>query len=354
MFTQSMLRKLIIALVLISLAIFIYLYSNVFMPILLALLTAIMFEPLVKWFQKLLKTEKRLLPVTLFFTIFLVSISIAIYVATIHLINQLMTWFYQLPRYVAHIQLFAMEKMDDLHEFLKDMPYNHLIMLEIERQTQGLTEKAYDAAQQGILLVSKWIQAIPNLIVLTLVFLIALFLFSLDLPRIANLFYSMFKEETEEKLRYVFERLGKVFLGYWKAQFLLSILIFVLTYLALLYMAPEHALLMSVIIWFIDIIPLYVGPALILVPWAIFAFIMGNNELGIQLLVFATLLLILRRSIEPKVLGDHMGLSALATVLSMYFGFYFFGVIGLIFGPFAVIALRSAREAGLFNMNIKI
>jgi predicted PurR-regulated permease PerM len=73
--------------------------------------------------------------------------------------------------------------------------------------------------------------------------------------------------------------------------------------------------------------------------------------MGIQLMVLALVLLILRRIIEPKVLGDSIGLNALPTVLSMYFGFVFFGVMGLILGPFVYIAVRSAIEAGLFRLN---
>jgi len=41
----------------------------------------------------------------------------------------------------------------------------------------------------------------------------------------------------------------------------------------------------------------------------------------------------------------------LPTVLTMYFGFVFFGVMGLILGPFVYIAIRSAKEAGLFQLN---
>ncbi|GAF22694.1 membrane protein [Bacillus sp. JCM 19047] len=78
--------------------------------------------------------------------------------------------------------------------------------------------------------------------------------------------------------------------------------------------------------------------------------ILGNTAQGIQLIVLALVLLIIRRIIEPKVLGDSIGLNALPTVLSMYFGFVFFNVIGLILGPFVYIAIRSAKEAGLFQL----
>ncbi|MBP1970480.1 putative PurR-regulated permease PerM [Virgibacillus natechei] len=129
--------------------------------------------------------------------------------------------------------------------------------------------------------------------------------------------------------------------------------LFIICYLSLLYIAPEAALILSLIIWVVDIIPLYIGPALVLVPWALVAMIIGNMAMGIQLIVLTIVLLVARRVIEPKVLGDSIGLAALPTVLSMYFGYVFGGVIGLILGPFVYIGFQTAKEAGLFEMTAK-
>lgn len=324
------------------------------MPILLALFTALMFEPFVKLLQKYMKTEKRLGAVIIVFTSFVIVTGYTIYVTMTTLINQFVNFIYQLPHYVIEIQLFVNQFIDDFNVLISDIPQKHLLVQELENQSQMLTDQASDAAQNVIPILASWIQSIPDLIVVTLIFLITLFLISLDLPRLTKMFYGFFKEETAVKIQYVTKRLGKVFLGYWKAQFFLSILILVLSYIGLLFIVPEHALLMSVVIWVVDIIPLYVGPALVLVPWAIYVFIVGEAAIGLWLLVLAAVLLIIRRILEPKVMGDQMGLSALATVLSMYFGLYFLGIMGLILGPFVIIAFKSAMEAELFKFSFKI
>ena len=89
-----------------------------------------------------------------------------------------------------------------------------------------------------------------------------------------------------------------------------------------------------------------------LIPWGLLAMMLGNVGAGIQLILLALIITILRRIIEPKVLGDSIGLAALPTVLSMYFGFVFFGVMGLILGPFVYIAILSAKESGLFDLGL--
>lgn len=351
---HPMIKKIIKYAILIGIAIFVYINFSIFAPILFALLSAVIFEPFVRLLQKLFKTEKRVVPVTIVFTIFVIVSSAIIYWSFTKLINKVTEWVTSFPSYAIEIQRFFESLIERFNTLIAEIPQKEMIIEEIDKQSQHVINNLYGLAQDLLFALTSWAQAIPNIIFVTLIYLITLFLFSLDLPRIKSLFYALFKKETEEKLRYVFKRLGEVFLGYWKAQFLLSIMIFILTYIGLIFISPNLALIMTIIIWVVDIIPLYVGPALILVPWAIIEMILGNMATGIQLLVLTLILLIIRRITEPKVLGDQIGLAALPTVLSMYFGYVFFGVMGLICGPFVVIALQAANEAGLFKFNIKI
>lgn len=342
-------KRIISLIALIVIGIFIYIYFSAFLPILLALLTALMFEPLVRWLKDKLKLEKRVLPVTIVFTLFILFSTLILYISITRVAKSIFDWSLRLPGYATEIQSFINEQIERFNQFIVEVPQGHLIVLELERQSENLIQAVLQLTSHLINTLGAMLQSIPNTIFVMLIYFIATFLFSLDLPRLLNLFFDTFKAETSSKLQYVFQKMGKVFLGYWKAQFILSIGVFVITYISLLFISPKAALVMSGIIWVVDIIPLYVGPALVLVPWGIFAMILGNVKTGIQLLVLATVLLILRRVIEPKVLGDSIGLAALPTVLSMYFGFVFFGVIGLILGPFVYIAIRSAKEGGLFD-----
>lgn len=349
---QLLFKRILIIVGLIAIGILTYIYFSVLLPILLALLTAMIFEPLVRLLQRHLKVQKRILPVTIVFISFIVMCGAILYFTLTKVIESLYEWALELPYYATQIQQFADQLIRDFNDAIEGMPQANLIVQELERQSDGLIDTAWNLTTQILTSTGNFLQSIPNLLFITLVFLITLFLISLDLPRLLNLFFNMFNKGTSEKLRFVFHKMGKVFLGYWKAQFILSVGVLVVTYISLLFIAPEAAGIMSFIIWTVDIIPLYVGPALILVPWGIVAMIIGNVNTGIQLIVLAVVLLILRRAIEPKVLGDSIGLAALPTVLSMYFGFVFFGVLGLIFGPFVYIAIRSAKESGLFDLKL--
>lgn len=348
--TSVLVRRIVFGAGLTALGIFVAVYFSVFSPILLAVLTAMICEPFVKFLQRKMKVKNRWLPVLIVFLTFIFICAAILYFTLTRVIKYLYDLAMNIPRYAIEVQIFMDNLIVRFYELVQEIPQGNLIILEMERQAETLYDKVLHFTAQFLSMLGAWLQSIPNMLFVTLVYLIVYFLVSLDFPKIVQLFYNLFKSETSEKLRHVFNRMGKVFLGYWKAQFLMSIGVFVITYVSLLFISPRSALIASIIIWVVDIIPLYVGPALILVPWGIIAMIMGNMNTGIQLLMLALILLILRRIIEPKVLGDFIGLAALPTILSMYFGFVFFGVMGLILGPFVYIAFRSAKESGLFDL----
>ncbi|MFB4210959.1 sporulation integral membrane protein YtvI [Shouchella sp. JSM 1781072] len=350
MLNRPVLKKLIIFLLIVAAALFVYFNFSAFMPILLALLTAMIFEPFVKYLKRKMKSERRLLPVTIVFLSFLLICGILLYVSIRYLVESIYSWSLQIPQYAFEVQQFADDMIDGFQTTLESIPQGTAIVAELERLSTTMVDAVLGITATVITSVASWLQSIPNLLFVALIYVITLFLFSLDLPRLLTNTFNLFKDDTSQKLQFVFRRMGKVFLGYWKAQFILSVGVFLVCYISLLFIAPGPALIMSILIWVVDIIPLYVGPALILVPWGLIAMIIGSTAQGVQLIVLALVLLIIRRIIEPKVLGDSIGLNALPTVLSMYFGFVFFGVLGLILGPFVYIAIRSAKEAGLFQL----
>ena len=144
-----------------------------------------------------------------------------------------------------------------------------------------------------------------------------------------------------------------MFVGFFKAQFLVSLIIFAVSLIGLLIMSPKLAFVMSLIIWLIDLIPI-IGSIIIVGPWALIEFIQGDIHAGIGLTILAIVLLIIRRTVEPKVMGQYMGISPLAALISMFLGVHLLGIAGFILGPLILIAYMVAKEAGIIKLNFKL
>ena len=81
-----------------------------------------------------------------------------------------------------------------------------------------------------------------------------------------------------------------------------------------------------------DIIPI-LGPGTLIVPWAAWSLITGDFISGVGLIIIYATTTISRNILEPKIVGDRVGLHPLATLAAIFIGMRMFGLVGLILGP---------------------
>ncbi|MFE8703671.1 sporulation integral membrane protein YtvI [Cytobacillus sp. FJAT-54145] len=345
-------RILLIILGIAVIAALIYFILPVSLPILLALITALFLQPLVKLLQNKAKINRRF-SVLIVFLIFVFFIGISGYFITTKVITEVIKIVDHAPQYINEITRAWLNTEKNIRNAAKDLPRE--VVDELSSQVQSFLNKTKNEllAHVNIDNLKALLTNIPNYLVSLLVYLIALFLFLIDLPRLREGLYHFLTERTADKVNFMTSRLSYVIFGFFKAQFLVSVIIFIVSFIGLLFISPETALLMSIIIWIIDFIPI-IGSIVILGPWALFHLLTGDIALGTQLAVLAAILLIIRRTVEPKVMGSHIGLSPLSTLIAMYLGLKLLGILGFIIGPLLLIAFNSAKEAGIIKLNFKI
>jgi len=85
------------------------------------------------------------------------------------------------------------------------------------------------------------------------------------------------------------------------------------------------------------------------IPWALVCFLIGDARSAWLIRCFYTAYSLFRRLMDPKLLGDNMGMSPLLSLIGMFVGMRLGGVIGLILGPIAMLVLVSAVRARFFD-----
>ncbi|WP_243386688.1 sporulation integral membrane protein YtvI [Bacillus kexueae] len=329
-----------------------YFILPISIPLILAFFTAIILEPVVKLGQKRLKLKRNLSVMIVFILFLLLTTFITMFLAT-KVIGQVLHIADNLPIYINEINDLWLDIEKDLRHSVEDLPPE--FVQEVSNQVGQFLQsvKDYLISALNIENIKNIFTNIPNYLVNLLVYLIALFLFLLDLPRLKIRFYSHLTESSAEKVTFMFSRLSYVVLGFIKAQFLVSIVIFAASLVGLLIIVPDVAILMAFIIWVIDVIPI-LGSIIIMGPWTLFYLLSGDVAMATELGILTAVLLIIRRTLEPKVMGSQIGLSPLSTLISMYLGLKLFGILGFFIGPLLLIAYNSAREAGIIKLKFKI
>ena len=70
--------------------------------------------------------------------------------------------------------------------------------------------------------------------------------------------------------------------------------------------------------------------------------LMGEVKLGIGLLVLYAVTSVVRHILEPKLIGEGLGLHPLLSLGAMYAGLRLFGVWGMILAPLVAAGVKSA------------
>lgn len=131
-------------------------------------------------------------------------------------------------------------------------------------------------------------------------------------------------------------------MGHWVlGQMILSVAIFGLTYIGLLILRVDYALVLAIIAGLLEIVP-YIGPFIAVVPAALFAFLQ-NPPLAIAVIILYLIVQQLENHIiVPIVMSRSVGLNPVIVILGILIGGSLAGVIG------ALIAIPILSGASVF------
>lgn len=86
-----------------------------------------------------------------------------------------------------------------------------------------------------------------------------------------------------------------------------------------------------------------------MVPWAVIKFLSSDYKMTIGLLIIWGGGQLLRQVIQPKIVGDSIGVPPIPTLFLLYIGYRVGGVIGMILAVPIGIILQNMNEEGLFD-----
>ncbi len=139
-----------------------------------------------------------------------------------------------------------------------------------------------------------------------------------------------------DQCRIIKNRMLKACLVFLKAQFIIMAIIAAMCSVVLLCMGNPYGLLIGLAIGLLDALPM-LGTGVVLIPWAVFSFIQGNIWQGVLLLALYGATSLTREFLEPKLMGNQMGLPPIFFLATVYWGLYLFGIMGVFVGPIAAL-----------------
>ena len=111
-------------------------------------------------------------------------------------------------------------------------------------------------------------------------------------------------------------------------------------FLGLTVLGFKYSLILSVVISFVDILPI-LGCGTVLIPWGVVCALNGDIKNAVGLAVLYLVITAVRNFAEPKVIGEKVGVHPLIMLLSVVVGLRLFGGAGVLLVPMTVIVLKN-------------
>lgn len=133
--------------------------------------------------------------------------------------------------------------------------------------------------------------------------------------------------------------------GYVKAQFFIMLAVSIVCVVGLFCTGNSYALLAGMGIGLCDALP-FLGTGTIFIPWAIFELLNGRYMMAAVYAVIYTIANLTRELLEPKLVGDKLGMPPLVVIISVYIGLCIYGLWGFALGPLSYILIREIWREG--------
>lgn len=106
-----------------------------------------------------------------------------------------------------------------------------------------------------------------------------------------------------------------------------------------------YPLLIALLVALVDALPV-LGTGSILIPWALVCFLEGSAARALGLLGLYATAALTRSVLEPKLVGSHLGLDPLVTLMAMYCGLRLWGLGGMLLLPMLAAAVFTSPLLG--------
>ena len=328
--------------------------SIFYMPFLVAFIISLIIEPAIKFIMRKTNLTRRTSSIIIFVLVFVIILGllawglITLFSESSSLLQSLNDYFDKF--YIQFQGLISQFNFDKIH-------LSEEVLQVIQNSTGDILETASNWLRNGLTGLINVVTSIPSIAISFGITIIALYFICVDkiyiIDQIEHHLPKVWVMRIGRHLKDLISTLG----GYLKAEASLVLVSFVISLIGLYILEftgfnIQYPLLMALFIGFVDALPI-LGSGTVMIPWAIICAVNGDINLGIAIIVLLIIMSIARQVLEPKLVSKNIGVHPIFTLIAMYTGFKFIGIIGLLIGPIVLIIIKnifaSLIDQGVFK-----
>ncbi|MGN1147116.1 MAG: sporulation integral membrane protein YtvI [Lachnospiraceae bacterium] len=320
-----------------------------FLPFIIGWIIAWIAGPMVRFFEEKLKIRRK--AGSVFVIVVVIGLVILVcYLVGGKLIRELVSFIQDLPNMWASLE-------EDFNEIAKNLSvvYDRLPK-DVQNTLNNLGEQANNLvadilskiSSPTIAAVGNFAKQLPTIIIGIIMCLLSSYFFVAEREQLAVSAKKYIPETLFYKIRLIKNSMVKAVGGYLKAQIKIEIWIYLLLVIGFVVLGVDYALLIAFGIAILDFLPFF-GTGTAMVPWAIVKFLSADYKMTIGLLLTWGISQLVRQIIQPKIVGDSIGMPPIPTLFLLYIGYMVGGVVGMIVAVPIGIIFWTMYEEGVFD-----
>ena len=313
-----------------------------YMPFLIAFIIAQLLEPCIRFIMKKTKLKRKTSSVIVFLIAITIIIGLLVW-GGITIVSESSKLLTSLNDYFEKGYVLIQDILSKIDFTKLQIPDN--IMNTIQNSAMEFLGTITSWAKNALTGVINFLTSIPTIGVYLVVTLLSLYFICVDKVYMIDQLEHHLPRKWVKAIDTHVKGITKTLGGYLKAEITLVIISFIISVIGLyifhfMGLKVEYPLIMAIFIGFVDLLPIF-GSGTIMVPWAIISAFSGDITLAIAILALWAVMSIVRQFIEPRIVSGGIGIHPIFTLIAMYTGFKFIGVLGMLLGPIILIILKN-------------
>lgn len=323
-----------------------------FMPFVIGWIIALIASPLVGFFEKKVKIKRKAGSAFVIITVIALVI-LAGYFLGVKLTEQVMEFVGELPEMWEGTQeefVQIGERLEAASKYLPDEVEDTIIKI-TSNVGEYLGELFSRLGSPTLEALSRFTMNLPSILIGIIMTLLSAYFFVADKDYVTNLLHKVMTQSMIEQVDMVKRGLVRAVGGYFKAQLKIEFWMYLLLVIGFTILRVKYAFLIAIGVAFLDLLPFF-GTGTVLIPWAVIKFLNGEYTMVIGLLIIWGVGQLARQLIQPRIVGDSVGLEPIPTLFLLFIGYKMAGVVGMIIAVPIGIIILTMYEEGVFDTTI--
>lgn len=313
-----------------------------FMPFVIGWIIALLANPLVRLLERRMRLVRRHSSIVIVVTALILVVGL-LYLMITRSVRLIWAFLQDLPQLYGQIEadvLSSIEKARRLTDFLPESLRQSWDLLG-SSLGENIGKAVGQIAPPTVEAAGSFARGIPAMLVYAVVTILSAYFFLIDRDQILAFGNRWLPQWARSYAGYLKGEARHLVGSYFMAQFKIMGVVWLVLAAGFFVLGVGYGPLWALLIAVLDFLPVF-GTGTALIPWALVKLLGGQYAFAVGLILIYILTQVIRQVVQPKLVGDSMGLNPLMTLFLLYLGFKLKGIAGMIL----------AVPLGLFFLNL--